>query len=77
MNLSPAMLDTAAAARYLGLSAKTLEMMRCRGTNLDSTPLRFAKLGRRVVYRIADLDAWVIANLRSSTSADAAPPVAA
>ena len=57
------LLDTARAADHLGLSARTLEKWRTTGGG----PL-FVKLGRRVAYRIADLDSWVAAQVRSSTS---------
>lgn len=57
--VSPALLESGAfttpvAAEYLGLSPATLETMRSRG---GGPP--FVKLGRRVVYRQQDLDAWV------------------
>jgi predicted DNA-binding transcriptional regulator AlpA len=52
------------AAKYLGLSKSTLAKMRLRGDG----PV-FCKNGPRVVaYRIADLDAWLTANRRHSTS---------
>lgn len=41
------------AARLLSLSARTLEKYRCHGTGPT-----FRKLGGRVVYAIADLEAW-------------------
>ena len=56
-------LPTREAANYLGLSHRTLEGMRCRGGGPA-----FLKLGRRVLYRQVDLDAWVESNLRTSTS---------
>lgn len=59
-----ALMDTATAAEYLRLSAKTLEKYRSYGGG----PL-FAKIGRRrVVYRQCDLEAWVAAGLRANTS---------
>ncbi len=42
------------AAEYVGLSKSTLDKLRCYGTG----PIYF-KLGRAVVYRTSDLDAWV------------------
>ena len=52
------------AAEYLGLSASTLAKMRLRG---DGPP--YSKAGPRVViYDRADLDAWVAARRRTSTS---------
>jgi excisionase family DNA binding protein len=56
-------LPTETAATYLGLSPKTLETLRTRG---GGPP--FLKLGRRVVYRKADLDTWLAARVRRSTS---------
>jgi hypothetical protein len=41
------------AARLLSLSARTLEKYRCHGTGPT-----FRKLGGRVVYAVADLEAW-------------------
>jgi predicted DNA-binding transcriptional regulator AlpA len=56
-------LPTEHAAAYLGLSPKTLETLR---TRCGGPP--FLKLGRRVVYRKADLDTWLAARVRRSTS---------
>ncbi|MEI7605930.1 MAG: helix-turn-helix domain-containing protein [Rhodospirillaceae bacterium] len=56
--------DTAAAAAFLSLSPKTLEVYRCRG---GGPP--FARLGRRVVYRERDLELWVSARMRTNTAA--------
>ncbi len=61
----PGALSTLAAAEYLGLSPATLETLRCRG---GGPP--FVKLGRRVVYRREDLEAWLAEGRRSSTSED-------
>ena len=52
------------AARYLGLSVSTLAKMRLRG---DGPP--YSKAGPRIViYDRADLDEWLAANRRQSTS---------
>ncbi len=62
-------LDTAAtvpveiAATYLGLSVSTLNKLRVFGGG----PV-FLKLGRRVVYDLADLDDWLASKRRRSTS---------
>lgn len=56
-------LTTARAAEYLGLSPKTLEKARVAGGGP-----RFRKHGRRVVYRLEDLDAWSDKQVRMSTS---------
>lgn len=51
------------AARYLGISARTLEGWAVRGGGP-----RMLKLGSRVVYRRRDLDSWLAARERASTS---------
>ncbi len=60
---TPHYLKTPDAAVLLGLSARTLEKHRCYGTG----PL-FRKLGGRIVYAIADLEAWAELGVRRSTS---------
>jgi predicted DNA-binding transcriptional regulator AlpA len=62
----PRYLTTPEAARLIGLSGRTLEKHRTYGTGP-----RYAKLGGRVVYAIADLHAWVGRGERTSTSDDA------
>lgn len=57
------MLRTAEAADYCGSSSSTFEKLRLHGGG----PV-YSKLGRRVVYRVEDLDAWLDANRRRSTS---------
>jgi hypothetical protein len=61
------------AAALLKVSVKTLQGWRCRGGGP-----RFVKIGRSVRYQLADLDAFVQAAVRSSTSdpgpARSAPP---
>ena len=53
-----------AAAEYLGLSVSTLAKMRLRGDG----PI-YSKAGPRVVvYDLADLESWLTARKRSSTS---------
>lgn len=59
------MLDTKKAANYLGLSVATLEAWRTRGGG----PV-FLKLGKAVRYRIADLESFLNARARTSTSQD-------
>lgn len=54
-----------AAAKHLGLSVSTLNKLRVFGGG----PV-FLKLGRRVAYDVADLDAWLTSRRRSSTSDD-------
>ncbi|ERI14389.1 helix-turn-helix transcriptional regulator [Brucella cytisi] len=64
----PRFVRTVEAARLLGLSPRTLEKHRCDGTG----PI-YHKLGGRVVYTVADLQAWIDAAARLSTSEAAAP----
>ena len=59
----PRFLRTPEAARFLGLSGRTLEKHRTYGTGP-----RYSKLGGRVVYRLDDLQAWVERGAKSSTS---------
>ncbi|MBT3702391.1 MAG: helix-turn-helix domain-containing protein [Alphaproteobacteria bacterium] len=56
-------LRTVDAAKYIGLSKSTLEKYRVAGGG----PV-YASLGRVVVYEHADLDEWVNARKRKSTS---------
>lgn len=51
------------AALALRVSERTLERWRVSG---DGPP--FAKLGRRIGYRAEDLDEWIAARIRGSTS---------
>lgn len=62
-DLPPRFLRTPEAARFLGLSGRTLEKHRTYGTG----PL-YSKLGGRVVYRLEDLQAWVARGAKASTS---------
>ncbi|MBL9070510.1 MAG: helix-turn-helix domain-containing protein [Sphingopyxis sp.] len=55
--------DTDEAARYLSLGKSTLAKHRCYGTGPT-----YQKIGRRVLYRAADLDAWAATKRRTSTS---------
>lgn len=56
-------LRTPEAARFLGLSPRTLEKHRVYGTG----PV-YHKLGGRVVYALDDLKAWAARGSRASTS---------
>ena len=57
------MLSTAEAAERLGLGKSTLDKLRLTGGGPT-----YSTLGRRVVYDPADLDEWVNACKRRSTS---------
>lgn len=63
--LPPRYLRTPEAARFLGLSGRTLEKHRTYGTGP-----RYSKIGGRVVYALADLQAWVTRGGKTSTSDD-------
>jgi len=57
------LLNQREVAALLGLSPRTLERYRCTGFGP-----RYHKLGRRVLYRSADIDTWIASRLRTSTS---------
>jgi predicted DNA-binding transcriptional regulator AlpA len=61
--LPPRYLRTPEAARFLGLSGRTLEKHRIYGTGPT-----YRKLGGRVVYALDDLKAWVDRGAKTSTS---------
>jgi predicted DNA-binding transcriptional regulator AlpA len=61
--LPPRYLRTPEAARFLGLSHRTLEKHRTYGTG----PV-YRKIGGRVVYALADLQAWAERGVQTSTS---------
>jgi predicted DNA-binding transcriptional regulator AlpA len=61
--MPPRYLRTPEAARFVGLSLRTLEKHRIYGTGP-----RYSKIGGRVVYRLDDLQAWVEAGAKASTS---------
>ena len=61
--LPPRFLRTPEAARFLGLSGRTLEKHRTYGTGPA-----YRKLGGRVVYAIDDLQAWADRGQKASTS---------
>jgi predicted DNA-binding transcriptional regulator AlpA len=61
--LPPRFLRTPEAARFLGLSGRTLEKHRTYGTGPT-----YRKIGGRVVYALSDLQAWADRGVKSSTS---------
>ncbi len=61
--IPPRYLCTPEAARFLGLSYRTLEKHRSYGTGPT-----YLKLGGRVVYSIDDLRAWANRGAKTSTS---------
>ena len=56
-------LRTPEAARFLGLSGRTLEKHRTYGTGPA-----YRKLGGRIVYTVGDLQAWAEQGTRVSTA---------
>jgi predicted DNA-binding transcriptional regulator AlpA len=56
-------LPTPEAANYLGLGKSTLDKLRLTGGG----PV-FIQIGKRVIYDVADLDAWVSTRKRTSIS---------
>jgi predicted DNA-binding transcriptional regulator AlpA len=61
--LPPRFLRTPEAARFLGLSGRTLEKHRTSGTGPT-----YRKIGGRVVYALDDLKAWADLGAKTSTS---------
>jgi predicted DNA-binding transcriptional regulator AlpA len=59
----PKVVTAPAAARIVGLSESTLAKLRLNGNG----PV-YCKLGRRVVYRPADLDQWLQSRTARDTS---------
>src|SRR6202011_2891906 len=55
----PRFQQTSEAARFLALSARTLEKHRCYGTGP-----KYRKLGGRIVYALEDLKAWADLGIR-------------
>ncbi|MGX1101552.1 helix-turn-helix transcriptional regulator [Amorphus sp. MBR-141] len=60
--LPPRLLRTQEAARFLGISIRTLEKHRTYGTG----PI-YRKIGGRVLYAVEDLQAWTAIGARKST----------
>jgi predicted DNA-binding transcriptional regulator AlpA len=59
----PRFLRTPEAARFLGLSGRTLEKHRTYGTGP-----KYRKLGGRVIYALDDLNAWADLGVKTSTA---------
>jgi predicted DNA-binding transcriptional regulator AlpA len=59
----PKVVTTKVAARFVGLSESTLAKLRLNGNG----PI-YCKLGRRVVYRVADLEQWLQSRIARDTS---------
>jgi len=63
MTESRRMMDTTEAAAYAKLGKSTLDKLRVLGGGPH-----FLKIGRRVIYDIADIDDWLSSHRRRSTS---------
>jgi predicted DNA-binding transcriptional regulator AlpA len=63
MEMENALLNAQKAADWTGLSTSTLAKLRLSGAGPT-----YAKLGRRVVYRLHDLENWIEARRFKSTS---------
>lgn len=63
--IPPRLLRTPEAARFLGLSGRTLEKHRTFGTGPT-----YSKIGGRVVYAVDDLQAWSSRGKRTCTTED-------
>jgi predicted DNA-binding transcriptional regulator AlpA len=70
MAAASTVISASAAAKIIGLSPSTLAKLRLTGNG----PI-YCKLGRRVVYRREDLEAWLESRVARNTSdADARLP---
>jgi predicted DNA-binding transcriptional regulator AlpA len=67
-NANQILLNTVQVSQAYGIATSTLAKMRLYGTG----PV-FVKLGRKVAYRLDDLEAWVTDNRFRSTSEYDAP----
>jgi hypothetical protein len=56
-------IHTAEAAEYIGLSRARLAKLRWAGGGP-----KFIRVGRTVLYKVAELESWLDANTRQSTS---------
>jgi len=65
--MPPRMLRTQEAARFLGISLRTLEKHRTYGTGPT-----YRKIGGRVLYTVDDLQSWADIGARKSTSDEGA-----
>jgi predicted DNA-binding transcriptional regulator AlpA len=68
--LPPRYLRAPDAARFLGISIRTLEKHRTYGTGPT-----YRKIGGRIVYSVDDLQAWTEIGVRTSTREETATRV--
>jgi predicted DNA-binding transcriptional regulator AlpA len=62
MSAQSRFLRTQQAARFLGLSPRTVEKHRINGTGP-----KYSKIGGRIIYAMADLEKWVELGIKKST----------
>ena len=62
----PQLIDTPAAADFIGTTAGTLALWRCLGRY--SIP--FVKVGGKVLYDVADLRAWLESRKRTNSTTE-------
>jgi hypothetical protein len=60
---SPDLLTPTEAARHIGVTAGTLSVWRCTGRY----SIRYLKIGRKIMYRLTDLDAWLDSRVETHT----------
>ena len=70
VGLPPRLLRTKEAARFLGISIRTLEKHRTYGTGPT-----YRKVGGRVLYTVRDLEEWSATGERKSTREETAGTV--
>jgi hypothetical protein len=70
--MKPQLLTTEQARIYLGGEDEPLKINTMEGWRVQGVGPRFIKLGRLVRYRVEDLDAYLEAQTRQSTSQIAA-----
>lgn len=70
--MKPQLLTTEQARIYLGGEDEPLKINTMEGWRVQGVGPRFIKLGRLVRYRVEDLDAYLEAQTRQSTSQAAA-----
>lgn len=61
--MTDAWVNTSGAAEYSRHAESTLEKLRCSGGGP-----RFCKRGRKILYRVSDIDAWLSETMVNSTS---------
>lgn len=65
LNVAPALLTEAEAARYIGFSREFLRQSRSHGRRDGRTPgPAYVRFGRTIRYRLVDLDEWALRHRR-------------